>query len=62
MNSGSTITYKNIVTGSQKLTDNGSTIFGGLVTVDSLKDNGPTDINGGGVTTSGGQIYNGVVT
>ena len=64
VNSGSTINYESTVNvnGAYNLTDTGATIFGGLVSVVSLTDNGSTAINGGGVTTQSGQTYNGPVT
>ena len=62
VNTGSTINYESTVSGAYNLTDTGATIFGSLVSVASLTDNGSTAINGGGVTTTAGQNYNGPVT
>src|SRR6185437_3356897 len=64
--SGSTVTFANTVDGAHALTLTGHGVFDGAVgfgtKLSSLSVSGTTDINGGGVTTTGTQSYTGAVT
>src|SRR6185312_14104636 len=64
--SGSTVTFANTVDGAHALTVTGNGVFDGAVgfgtKLSSLSVSGTTDINGGGVTTTGTQSYTGAVT